>query len=214
MGQTTARVDTGGKDLMAKRGEVDFQPNGVDAAAMEEFFRRAEDPWCYKERPDHIKRAVRFSELLGGSHFNRMLDVGCCEGYLTHMLGATADYVLGIDVSATAVERARRDYGASCKFEVGSVTSYQPDAPFDLVLITGVLYYASYEPGAWEKVAATLKRCLAPAGVLLTSHIKQSSDGDGFRSRFERMGFLHREGGDEFLCDGFTQSCHVWTRCA
>ena len=89
-------------------------PKNHSPEAMEEFFQSGLDPFGYQHK-DHVSRAEQYVKLVANhTRFGiapRLLDVGCGEGYLTHVISDAADLTVGIDVSATAIKRAAERYG-------------------------------------------------------------------------------------------------------
>jgi ubiquinone/menaquinone biosynthesis C-methylase UbiE len=98
----------------------------------------------------------------------RVLDVGCGTGdYLQIMAPLVAPGpVVGIDLSATLIARARQRAPAgetTVSFRVGDAYDLPfPDASFDRVVATQVLLHLA-EP--WRAVAE-MRRVLAPAGLI------------------------------------------------
>jgi 2-polyprenyl-3-methyl-5-hydroxy-6-metoxy-1,4-benzoquinol methylase len=191
-----------------QRGIIDKQPKNSTPEAMEEFFNQEYDPWHYKGNPEDIKRANIIKKELLRYPITRLLDIGCCEGYLTHFLAPCAQYTLGIDVSPTAISRAINSYNSFCDFKTGNILYFRSDFQYDAVTITGVLYYVNNK---WDKVFATLDNVLIKGGVLLTSHITESSKGDGYLSHFLKGEYNH-ERSIKFPYKRFTQSLNVFTK--
>lgn len=71
-----------------------------------------------------------------------ILEIGCGEGHQSLYLSQVCDRIVGLDVSARAVARARSRCPEG-KFLVGDIFSKEVDAlaPFDLVVACEVLYY-------------------------------------------------------------------------
>src|SRR5215813_4356193 len=82
---------------------------------------------------EHLARYAFAARL---SRRKQVLDAGCGAGYGSAELAKTAASVLGIDVSAEAVEFARAEYPAgNLKFEVGDCTALPvADGSIDLVV--------------------------------------------------------------------------------
>ncbi|MFJ8745967.1 class I SAM-dependent methyltransferase [Embleya sp. NPDC127516] len=141
--------------------------------------RQQEQAWN-KEGVLWAEHAERYNAMLDGFNaplfaaariaaHDRILDVGCGTGRTT-LLAAQQAYdgsVVGIDLSAPMLERARRD---AAEEGIGNVTFTQGDAQvhpfcehgFDVVLSRGgVMFFA-------DLIAAFthLRRALAPAGRL------------------------------------------------
>jgi hypothetical protein len=102
-----------------------------DPKEIEEAYRTM-DPWSYKSNPDDLLRKQfiisvcnRFAPERG---FDRALDLGCGEGWITQDLPAHALH--GYELSARAKER----------FPIGVTREDVPAGLFDLVVTTGTLY--------------------------------------------------------------------------
>jgi ubiquinone/menaquinone biosynthesis C-methylase UbiE len=96
----------------------------------------------------------------------RLLDVGCGPGSITAGLAerVAPGEVVGIDVQAALVERARAASRgvANLRFEVGDIYGLPfPDASFDAVFANGILMHL----GAPLRAMAELRRVLRPGGV-------------------------------------------------
>lgn len=88
------------------------------------------DPWGFKTNPEDKKRKDKIIDLLREKfgHFNRALDIGAGEGFIT--LGLPAGELHGLELSKQARERM--------PFGVKGIT--EPEGKYDLVVATGVLY--------------------------------------------------------------------------
>lgn len=105
---------------------------------------RVRDPWgldCQRER-DRFEATNAIIRREFGA-VGALLDLGCGEGLQSSCLAAVCDTLVGVDISAVAVGRAReRCPGAT--FAVGDVTGLSQIAGrtrFDLVVGCEVLYY-------------------------------------------------------------------------
>lgn len=99
----------------------------------------------------------------------RALDFGCGVGRLSRALADHFEAVLGLDLSAPMVERARRLNAdrPRCTFEVNATTELAglEDGAFDLVLSLITLQHVS-DPVAVRSYLRELARVLAPGGLL------------------------------------------------
>lgn len=102
------------------------------------------------------------------SEGDRVLDVGCGDGgecFVVKTIRKTTD-VFGIDISQTAIDKARRIYGSVGTFKLGSATEIPyPDDFFDLVICGEVLEHLE-DP---EKAIKELLRVVKKGGRLLIS---------------------------------------------
>lgn len=135
------------------------------------------DPWNYQSHPDDLRRKNELLALLPRRGYARTLDVGCGAGFLT--LDLPGEQVLGVDVSAPALEwaqraRAERPDAQRFAFEQGSVLELDAGrlGSFELVVVTGVLY-AQYIGKAFSVARTRIDALLAPGGVLVSCHIAE-----------------------------------------
>jgi SAM-dependent methyltransferase len=98
------------------------------------------------------------------------------------MLAARGHEVVGVDVAAAAVERARRkarERGLTATFQVADALDLDPGAlgrTFDTVIDCG-LFHTFTDEGR-ERYAASVARVLAPGGVLHLMCFSEETPGD------------------------------------
>jgi ubiquinone/menaquinone biosynthesis C-methylase UbiE len=113
----------------------------------------AENPWHF----DHASEIHRFEET------NRIiretsgppetiLEIGSAEGDQTEWLLRLADKVRGVDISPTAIARARRRFAnnPNASFSVGKLPEIGIDERFDLVTAFEIIYYVKDIPRALD----------------------------------------------------------------
>lgn len=137
-----------------------------------------EDPWGYESNEEDAQRKRVLLSELPKRPYQRVLDIGCGNGFITREL--PGDQVIGMDISGKAIKFARKHASARTQFVVGSVFSMSEtvSGPFDLIVITGVLY-PQYVGNALSVVYQNLMERLAPEGILASVHID-----DWSRARF------------------------------
>lgn len=141
---------------------------------FDEMYDDGPDPWrnsgsFYEERRRDLVLA-----LLSRPHYQRVLELGCADGYLTAALLSRAERVSAIDTSAQAVAAARRA-APRAVIEQGNVPHDIPAGPFDLVTLCEVGYFLTP-----TELVATLRRAraaLAPGGELLLCHWQHPTNG-------------------------------------
>jgi predicted TPR repeat methyltransferase len=102
--------------------------------------------------------------------FRRAFEPGCSIGILTERLAAICDEVNAIDISPTAVARARLRCAQwpGVSVEVGALPRSIPPGQFDLIVFSEVGYY--FNSGALAALAAELASRLASDGILIAVH--------------------------------------------
>lgn len=114
---------------------------------------------------EHWHRYAFALPFVGG---RRVLDCACGEGYGSRILAGRADRVTGLDLSAEAVEHARRRYGerGNLKFVEGDCTALPfPDDAFDVVVSFETLEHIEGQ----QTMLAEFRRVLGPRGLLILS---------------------------------------------
>ncbi|MEK6565897.1 MAG: methyltransferase domain-containing protein [Bacteroidota bacterium] len=144
--------------------------------AYEQKHIQEEDPWHYGVRAAEILKHRFLLEQIRISHptRGRTLDVGCSSGYLSLQLGEVASSVISIDVSVSAVMRARTKCSKATlshcgrSFFVATATAF-PFRPniFDVVVLSDGLYEWGLPPDDQQLVLRECERVLAPSGIAL-----------------------------------------------
>jgi len=179
-----------------------------DPKPLEELYQSKEDPYGIKSSQAHARRMNEIGAFLDeDAPFLRALDVGCGEGCVTAHLAMYVDTMtVGIDVSGTAIKRAVHSYDQDSEFVEGDFIEYKPRRKFDLVIATGVV---DCFLGRIDKFTDAVGRCLKKrGGRLLVSHVKSTSDGDGYLKRLCASGFKAVRSA-EFMCGGSVHSIHL-----
>lgn len=145
-------------------------------AELERFYD-APDPWNYKDSADDARRRSELLGLLPSGPFERTLDIGCGDGFMTFELPGRD--VVGVDVSERALhwaEQARAHRPDAARFAFRRASIFELDARelgnFDLIVITGVLY-PQYIGRAFSVVATLVDELLRPGGYVASCHIDE-----------------------------------------
>ncbi|MDF2692867.1 MAG: hypothetical protein K0S65_1250 [Labilithrix sp.] len=181
---------------LARRMWMKYALRGVrqnDAHGRLDLAYRMPDPWHMNAAREQHRFAEtnRVLEDRLGKRFGSLLEIGCGEGHQTEHLARLADEVTGLDVSANAVERARRRV-PSAKFLAGDLLA-QPWARergrFDVVTACEVLYYMSDIPKFLQVMddlgGACLVTYFAPAARLCEKPVMAMPSAQQTRFRFE-----------------------------
>lgn len=101
------------------------------------------DPWGFETRAYEQKKYAATLSALPKKRFASCLEVGCSIGVLTERLGSRCDMLLGIDIAEAALARARLRCCElpTVRFERSELPMRAPDGPFDLIVLSEVLYY-------------------------------------------------------------------------
>ena len=149
----------------------------------EEVFAE-EDPWDYGTSAYESWKFDQTLSLLPAGRAKTALELGCAEGHLTARLAAHAGRLTAVDISPTAVARARtrcRNLG-NVDFQVLNLAKDPLPQRVDLILCSEVLFYLPID--VLRQVAVKIASSLAPGGHLLLAHGNLISD-DRTRTGFD-----------------------------
>ncbi len=124
---------------------------------------KVEDPWQMNSARERF-RFQRTNKLIEENFPARdqVLEIGCGEGHQTEYLSRLCPSLYGIDVSATAVRRARKRLPqvtfAICDLATQPFVS--PPDTFDLIVACEVLYYIKDIPAAIATMERLGRACL------------------------------------------------------
>ena len=152
----------------------------TDPRDFEGRYRQHQEPWAFSERAAELVRHRWVVETAQGFAPGRTLDVGCSLGQLTGALATLPTELHAVDVSPTAVTRARDRLngaarrGGSVRFLAGSaVTLPLASGSFDFVTACDGLYSWELTAEERQRAIAELRRVLRVGGhVLLTEHTR------------------------------------------
>ncbi len=139
------------------------------ASYFDDLYERHDDPWGFASRwYERRKRAITIAAL-PDERYGSALEIGCSLGLLTVDLAERVDHLHAVDISQTAVDRAReRSTSENVTIERRDVTTSFPDGPFDLVVLSEVGYYLDVP--TLSTLLDTIVASLAPGGTVLLCH--------------------------------------------
>lgn len=140
----------------------DATPAGDARAAWEEHYGAKPRVWSGRVN-------TRLAEIAGDLPAGRALDLGCGEGADAIWLAEQGWSVLGVDVSPTALDRAREDadargVGARVEFDQHDLCRTFPAGTFDLISAQFLHSTVAMDRQVILRAAA---EALAPGGILL-----------------------------------------------
>jgi len=146
-------------------------------AYFEEMFSGDPDPWRFETSPYEQSKYADTIAALGDRRYRAAFEIGCANGVLTRMLMGRCDSLLAIDVSPTAIARARARCGeGGVRFAEMAFPRQRPDPgrAFDLVVLSEVAYY--WDDADLRLAAETVSELLAAGGDLLLVHWTGETD--------------------------------------
>lgn len=139
------------------------------AEECEALYRRNPDPWDFRESAYEAAKYAATLSLLPRRRYSRALEVGCSIGVLGRMLAERCETYVGIDASALAIASARRDAAANMEHVRMVVPDAFPLGPFDLILLSEILYFLSADDVA--RLSVRVAEASARGNVVLVNHL-------------------------------------------
>jgi cyclopropane fatty-acyl-phospholipid synthase-like methyltransferase len=117
----------------------------------EHFFEHIweqEDAWALDSSSFEQARYDALMANLESRRYGKVLEIGCGAGAFTVRLVPLADHVIALDVSTTAVTKARRRLADvdQVSFRTANVMESElaDDGPFDLIVLSETIYYLGW----------------------------------------------------------------------
>lgn len=116
----------------------------------------------YNQKHDFIfKYGENVLEILEPKAGERILDLGCGSGYLTHLIRQEGAEVLGLDSSAEMISKAKQNYPET-RFRVADATTLGYNASFNAIFSNAVLHWIKAEDQ--PKMMNAVFKALKPGG--------------------------------------------------
>lgn len=180
----------------------------IDAAGFERRYRENLDPWSYESSPFEAFKRAALLRACGSRPFGRALELACGTGVTSRALAPRCLRLTATDASPTAIAAARRlSRGLpGLTYREGLLPRALPTGPFDLIVISEILYYLPRHDLAL--LLSRVERALAPGGRIVLLHHLIDFDDAAVRPRAaqrlavatlgRRMRVVHRRDAGRF----------------
>ncbi|MEO6804479.1 MAG: SAM-dependent methyltransferase [Granulicella sp.] len=137
---------------------------------FEKIYREEEDPWSFASSDYEQHRYTTIMNALSARPYRNAFEPGCSVGVLTSQLALISGRVYAMDISPTAIERARQRCLGRGNVVVccGALPLHMPATSFDLIVFSELGYY--FDENALAQLAGSLTARLEPNGVLIAAH--------------------------------------------
>lgn len=142
---------------------------------LDALYERNPDPWNFRASAYEREKYLQTLASLPKQRYLSALEVGASIGVLGRLVAPRCDRYLGIDASRRAIDIARRDLPASMAFRFCVVPERFPDGPFDLILLSEVLYFLARDD---IEVLASQVVAAAPQGDVVCVNYLGATDRD------------------------------------
>ena len=112
---------------------------------FDDLYAANSDPWNFVASPYEQAKYALTLDAMPKPRYSLALEVGCSIGVLTALLAPRCRTLHAVDLSPTAIARAKVRCSArdDVRFQVGAAPHDLPSGSFDLILLSEVLYYLS-----------------------------------------------------------------------
>lgn len=148
----------------------------MDRATSDAYFARSwagsDDPWDHAGRWYEARKYALTVAALPRERYRRSFEPGCGAGVLTERLAARSDEHLAMERHPRGVAATRRRCAAlpSVRAVEGRIPDDWPEGPFDLIVLSELLYYLS--DGQLDDVLARCDASLEPGGDVVAVHYR------------------------------------------
>ena len=117
--------------------------NTTSRAFFDAIYERSPDPWSFASSIYELGRYERTLQALPRSRYKRAFEPGCSIGVLTERLALICDEVEAMEISCSAVDRARQRCSTQTNVHIvcASMADQMPTGEFDLVVFSEIGYY-------------------------------------------------------------------------
>ena len=116
--------------------------DGKLVGAFEQMYRDFDDPWEQTTREKNALEKLVALELVRRNGYQRVMELGCGIGDFTAKLGLVSESVLGIDVSETAINKARQRH-PGLSFQTADLLDFEVYRRFrpDCIVMAEITWY-------------------------------------------------------------------------
>lgn len=142
----------------------------LPASYFDALYRADPDPWHFADSPYEAAKYAASLAALPSAHYAHAFEIGCSIGVFTRALAGRCDRILAVDAAEAALVQARLRLADMPRVRLArmEVPRDWPDACFDLIVLSEVLYYL--DRASLRALAARLARALLPGGDVLMVH--------------------------------------------
>lgn len=172
---------------------------------FESLYRSDSDPWNFGTSEYEDQKYQATLRALSRASYPKALEIGCSIGVLTERLAAYCDALDAVDISPTAIAKAKTACAGldNVNFHVAAAPDGLPAGPFDLIVLSEVLYYLDATDllslAAWcranASAAAEIVLChwLGPTNYPLSGSTAAALFVDALQPRLEGHTVLHHD---------------------
>ncbi len=142
----------------------------LTASYFEDIYSKDPDPWSFETSQYEAEKYEASLAALTRPRYQSAFEIGGSIGVLTEKLAKRCEQLLSVDLSKIAQAKAiqRCEQLRQVRFQILNVPIEYPDEQFDLIVVSEVGYYWSWDD--LEKAQAKIVSSLQLKGQLLLVH--------------------------------------------
>lgn len=116
--------------------------DGAFIGEFEEMYKDYDDPWEQTAKEEWASEKAIALNFIKKMNAKKVMEMGCGLGHFTKKIAALGVDVLGIDISRTAIDKAKSKH-PQCKFVVGDILDYEIYRKFkpDMIIMSEITWY-------------------------------------------------------------------------
>ena len=116
--------------------------DGKFIGEFEEMYKDFDDPWEQTTREKWASEKAVALNLIRKLNAKKVIELGCGLGHYTNKIHNFGVDVIGVDISKTAIEKARANY-PNCKFVVGDILDFSIYKEYrpDVIVMAEITWY-------------------------------------------------------------------------
>ena len=148
-------------------------------APFDAMYRGSPDPWGTTTRWYERRKRALLLAALTRERYATAYEAGCGTGHISAALADRCDALVASDGSPAALEVAARavEGRANVSLVVHRLPDDWPDRPFELIVLSEVLYFVGH--AARDRVAAAARASAGAAGTVVACDWRDPIDGLG-----------------------------------
>lgn len=147
----------------------------AQAGVFDEMYDDGDDPWGWEESWYERRRRALVLGILRRPGYRHVLELGCGTGLLTAELAQRAESVTAVDISARALEVARRRGIEGVEWVQAAVPDGVPEGRFDCIVVSELGYFL--RPSALLALVRTVRDRMAPDAELVLADWRHPTQG-------------------------------------
>lgn len=116
--------------------------DGLLVGEFEQMYQDYDDPWEQTTREEFASEKAVTLNLIKKLNAQRVIELGCGLGHFTKKIADLGVNALGVDISETAIKKARSKY-LNCNFELGDILDYHIFRKYnpDIIVMAEITWY-------------------------------------------------------------------------